>query len=165
MGCDIHGMMEAKNTDGYYVNRGDPEIGRNYEMFAVLANVRNSYDLHPIDVPRGKPGNMCEELSALHEAWEGDAHSHSWVTLKDLKNFDLRQEFNDSHLVLNRDETGKITETCAGTTGEHMGLVGHRVVFGLWGLSCWLDFLCRMELAKLPGNTDDDVRYVFFFDN
>jgi hypothetical protein len=114
MGCDIHLNVEmvTKKNDQYtswslvqnelcvlnygsrhYVNLGWGE-GRNYNTFAMMANVRNysSYEnreplYEPMSEPKGTPKDMSEELSSLYCGWGGDAHSASYFTLKELVDF------------------------------------------------------------------------------
>ena len=47
MGCDIHALVERRQTHGSHMpddlryewlNAGDPDLGRDYEMFAALAD-------------------------------------------------------------------------------------------------------------------------------
>ena len=59
MGCDIHANFEIKvnNKWLYYSN---PDIDRNYDLFARMANVRNNRGIKPIDDPRGLPEDITE---------------------------------------------------------------------------------------------------------
>ena len=73
---------------------------RNYDAFAILAGVCNGSGFAgiqtgqgfvPIAEPRGLPGDMSPEVSALadppedsNDVWLGD-HSHSWLTLAELE--------------------------------------------------------------------------------
>ena len=106
MGCDIHTRVEYFNNDEHWVcgdtfrlnpyySGSDPweddpyevlEVcgGRNYELFAVLANVRNYGDMEYIDDPRGIPDDDCRRTEMAYRAWGEDAHSASWFTLKEL---------------------------------------------------------------------------------
>lgn len=168
MGCDIHAMIECKDEYGFWNNCGDPCIGRDYELFAVLAGVRNDgYGVKPIAELRGVDEGSCGPFRAWVERWDADAHSASWVTLAEMKAYDLEQEINDSHLVLRRDEAGRITRTCAATTGKHLGEVGKRKVFGIWGRDHWDSIIVELESVKTKHKieSDQDVRLVFFFDN
>ena len=112
MGCDIHMYVERRN-DKYgggkteWVN-GDyfsiehpnkPECAisqqdlwgeRCYDLFAVLANVRNrGYgEAYPyIDEPRGLPDDVTEYVKQEYDSWCIDAHSCSYFTLKELVEF------------------------------------------------------------------------------
>ena len=166
MGCDIHAIIERKRPDGSYswwINAGDPDIDRSYELFSVLAGVRNDLNIKPIAEPRGLP----EDVTSIMRDWFVDygGHSPSYVTLKEMKNFDLDQTIYDPHLIISRDKDGKITGTCGATNGKHEGPVGERKIFGLWGREYWQELIAQLEAVKRPGQTDDDVRLVFFFDN
>lgn len=96
MGCDIHSLIQVKEYgEGPWVTvekrvNGDP---RDYDMFAILANVRNGYGFAglttgqgfiPIAQPKGFPQDTAvtdgEHIDGL---WMGD-HSHSWLTLSEM---------------------------------------------------------------------------------
>lgn len=61
--------------------------GRNYSRFATLANVRNYGDTPYISEPRGLPSDVTSEVKADSDAWGCDGHSHSYLTLKELIDF------------------------------------------------------------------------------
>lgn len=120
MGCDIHIYVEKKIGDTWYpviplthnefyepsdeeeggpfnrpliLNHRDYDIGRNYAVFAMLANVRNGYGfagvktgepIEPISEPRGLPDDVCAEIKEISDDWDMDAHSHSYFTLAEL---------------------------------------------------------------------------------
>lgn len=114
MGCDIHFFVEKK-VDGIWQLQGEietnedgdirysgPEFydGRNYNLFAILADVRNGRGFagvktgegfNPIDDARGVPEDASENYKRLVDAWEGDGHSHSYFTLRELLNYDWTQ--------------------------------------------------------------------------
>lgn len=179
MGCDIHahierkkyGTKKEKTNFNYWIDKGDAEIGRNYELFALLSGIRDDEGvIKPICPAKGLPKEedyrdfFSDEVYTFWKKWDGDRHTLSWLTLAEMKTADLEQEFYDSHLVT-RKENGKITETCRDTTGPHFGPVGKVKIFGLWGRSEWDELIEKMELAKTPNHTDEDIRLVFFFDN
>jgi len=116
MGCDIHFYTEVKQPDGSWVlhgsvsNEGDSEgewlsadelyDGRNYNLFAILANVRNGRGFagiktgegfNPISEPRGIPEDVSAEVAKIIEQWDCDGHSHSHHTLRQLLEFDWTQ--------------------------------------------------------------------------
>ena len=165
MGCDIHALMEKrdKELEWYWINKGDPEIGRDYEMFAVLANVRNYDNLPFISEPKGKPEDCSDGFKGLLEYWGSDAHSTSWLTLKELKEFDVDQEYESENLILSKDEKGKVAMTCRSTTGKHLGKVGKTKVFELWGRERWSKLIQQLE--AISEGDDERARLVFFFDN
>lgn len=167
MGCDIHEMVEVKNEHNWWNNAGHANLKRDYEMFAVLAGVRNSYNLIPISEPKGKPKDSCSEFDAWLEHWNGDAHSTSWLTLNELKSFDLNQEFFDDRVICSKDNDGNITSTAAWSTKPTLGQVGNRKVFSLWGKKSWDNLIKHMEKIKVLWDikSDEDIRLCFFFDN
>ena len=117
MGCDIHLYAEKLDKDGQWVTADEWKVdeddgkkyvpwgsgfysGRNYELFAILADVRNGRGfagidtgdrVNPIDNPRGLPNNVCPEVEAQNESWGVDGHSHSYFTLAELLAYDWTQ--------------------------------------------------------------------------
>jgi len=183
MGCDIHAFAERKRKNGKWVQikgefshkykdhteyRDDLDLGRNYELFAFLADVRNSNNIVPIAQPKGVPADASLGYQAEVEYWGSDGHSHSYFTLKELKEIPeelINQEIDDSSLILakNGDE---ITETCSWTSGKHLGVVGKRKIFTLFKREK-NPIEQIIEELKLTDHDeeDEDVRLVFFFDN
>lgn len=120
MGCDIHMYYEielqgkwtyydwrkqyvvGQDEDGdvYDYERmfGDPLcIWRDYNLFAVLADVRNGRGFAgvrtgsgfvPISKPRGLPEDVSSEVKVADERWGDDGHSHSWCSLQELLDYD-----------------------------------------------------------------------------
>lgn len=103
MGCDIHFHVEKKTDQGWV--RAEPQVknedygrwddepefkreefygGRNYSLFAMLADVRNSYDLEPITATRGIPEDVSDDVRQEYDGWGIDGHSHSWLCLREL---------------------------------------------------------------------------------
>lgn len=109
MGCDIHMYVEVNDGIswqkvgdvflGPYGEGGmsdSPYRGRNYDLFAILANVRNGYGFAgvktgkgfvPISLPKGLPVDVSTEIREESDSWGVDGHSHSWLTLKELKEY------------------------------------------------------------------------------
>lgn len=110
MGCDIHLYVEYKKTVNGVTNwySGDylmvnPYYGtdeyefkynivplyddRNYDLFAILADVRNSCKNKYISSPKGLPKNITKETAREAFHWRYDGHSHSYLTLKELLDF------------------------------------------------------------------------------
>lgn len=190
MGCDIHAIIERK-AEREWLNSGDPDLGRNYELFAALAGVRNRDGIVPVAEPKGIPGFMsfqtfsdgdrwvkwergswefrpCREFERMMEVYGEDGHSGSWLTLAEVKAYDTEQEIVDTRLVLSRDDGGRATALCDWTSGEHLGEVGPTKIFRWPGEdepTCWLRLIRYMEQAKWDGQSDDEIRLVFFFDN
>ena len=108
MGCDIHMHVEYKQykTDNskwhcgdYFVLDSDSTLEnpkhifqdlyrvRNYDLFAILADVRNDGTIECIDEPRGLPEDVSDFVKKNYEAWDADAHSCSHFTLQELIDF------------------------------------------------------------------------------
>lgn len=107
MGTDIHIVAEHQRDGKWHLADIDLPEYRNYWAFAVLADVRNGYGfagfdkgdpITPISPPRGLPNDLSQELRAPpdpddedypdYQIWLGN-HSFSWVTLKELLDYDL----------------------------------------------------------------------------
>lgn len=123
MGTDIHSMVEIYKdgkwfhitgfiSDMYnencslnvfnsesYKNASTPLDGRNYDLFALLANIRNGFGfagvdtgdaIEPISYPKGLPEDAS---SVVKEKFEDDCdlHSHSYLTLQELKSVETNQ--------------------------------------------------------------------------
>ncbi len=66
-----------------------PYMDRNYELFSILADARNSFGLTPISKPRGIPKDISKELKdKLNAAYIDQDIKPSWVSLKELLDFD-----------------------------------------------------------------------------
>lgn len=119
MGCDIHFYVEKRTPDGWVsADAWEPSpyedesgrlrvdykkafySGRSYNLFAILADVRNGRGFagcktgdgfNPIAEPRGVPEDCCVEYREEAAGWEGDGHSHSYFTLAELLAYDWTQ--------------------------------------------------------------------------
>lgn len=69
MGCDIHCYIEYKspNTDDWSDFGGRINPGRNYDLFAKLAGIRNYDEVEPVVKPRGYPEDAA--ASARLDQW------------------------------------------------------------------------------------------------
>ena len=86
--------IKSKKTKDWLYN------GRNYDLFSILADVRNGFGFagamtgegfKSICYPKGVPSDASEEYKAEVEDWGDDAHSHSYHTLKQLTDYDWGQ--------------------------------------------------------------------------
>lgn len=107
MGCDIHPAVEVRRKGVWRYHRPkepcrwyDPVMykwdkcktalpdyftGRNYTLFAILADVRNDGLIKPIDTPRGTPSDISVEASRKLS----EEHSQTWLSLQDLLDYDI----------------------------------------------------------------------------
>jgi hypothetical protein len=125
--------------DGSTYYRGpmteDPYSFRNYNLFAILADVRNGRGFagiptgtgfDPIASPRGIPEDASPEY--LHEVneWDGDGHSHSWFTLTELQAYPWDAKKSTLYGVFSEGEyiqslrTGKRESYFGDVTGERV---------------------------------------------
>ncbi len=86
--------------------------GRNYYLFSILADVRNSGEVEPISYPKGIPDDASTGYIYKCHQWEGDSHSHSYFTLDELLNVDWYQydEYNVSEFLNTLQKMKKIDE-------------------------------------------------------
>jgi hypothetical protein len=100
MGCDIHSFAE-KITEGVYekIPRLNPFNWRSYAIFGFLANVRNYSDVPPIAERRGIPLDVSNGVSLNYKDWFGSAHSPSWLSVKELIEFDYDIKIEDRRVT------------------------------------------------------------------
>ena len=141
MGCDIHLHTELK-INGAWHHFTNPNMIRDYAVFAKMANVRNDGTIPPISVPKGVPSDISE-ITALDLAYGGnDGHSHSWLNKDEIMELDrwLR------------------TECIVGRPWE---------LASYWGFffntywSAFGDSECKHYIPQAI----EDIRFVFWFDN
>lgn len=83
---DLNQWMEA-----WYQNQeSDFCVPQNYELFSILTNVRNDKATRPICELRGVPSDPSPEFRWMVAHETEDGHSHSWVTLAELQNYDWK---------------------------------------------------------------------------
>jgi hypothetical protein len=175
MGCDIHIFAERRKAadsdwqpvfnhftldrfdqEYYKKDKGDkPFDWRSYSMFAFLAGVRNYDRCDPISEPKGLPSDVSQYVRDDYKKWDGDAHSDSYLTLKELIEFDYDKEF------WNRRVTKQLSTnswTGAGLAEEGEGkIISYRENLGEF-------FFVHLEELKALGEPEN-VRIVFWFDN
>jgi len=116
MGCDVHMVVQVRRENGWetvkFPNKwfgkydNEPEFSlsaysdRNYDVFAMLGNVRNGRGFAGCDTGdgfdfisdcRGYPEDFEIDSgeSDYHQGfWMGD-HSHTWISLEELNAFDF----------------------------------------------------------------------------
>jgi hypothetical protein len=130
MECDIHLTAEYRDAKGTWHNDdltdaadkyGDQGprhkeenydlrlySGRSYDLFAILANVRNGYGFagvttgegfNPIADPRGVPFDAADITKRYMQSYESDGHSHSYFTVAELMAYDWTQVTHKTGIV------------------------------------------------------------------
>lgn len=199
MGCDIHTFSEKK-INGKWEFQKSIDIDRNYDLFSILANVRNGYGFAGVKTgegfisisnPKGIPFDASKEYEKEVEEWGGDGHSHSWLTIKEIKGFDWHQ-ITMKEGIVSLDEYKKIEESgekptswCGGIFGPNIVVVetdeadvflsnpetigGKKIhVRYRWSIM-YKDHASNFLEKTVPDleklGDADNVRIVFFFDN
>ena len=177
--------------------------GRNYDLFAILADVRNGRGFAgvvtgegfiPIFKPRGVPENASEEYRKWSDDWDGDGHSHSYHTVRQLINFQHWKEDIIHYGIVTEEEykifkeKGMPESYCGGMSGPDIVEISnesleaiisgeaareadkHYITRVQWKEGYWLavgGFYTESipKLRELARDDLDSVRIVFFFDN
>lgn len=97
MGCSIRLYAEIKK-DGAWEKLGhifksrypgytdSPYEGQNYDLFALLAGVRNTMKIKPLSNPKGLPNDVSAEVEAISDRCGTDGYSHSYFNVEELLN-------------------------------------------------------------------------------
>jgi hypothetical protein len=120
-----------------------------------LAGVRNYDRCEPLSEPRDLPEDVSKEIKKEYEEWGYDAHSASYLTIKELICFDYDKKFWNRRVSK---QIGPNSWTGTGLAEEGEGeIISYRENLGE-------GFFDRLEALKSLGEPDD-VRIVFWFDN
>ena len=76
------------------------DVDRNYCLFTVLAGVRRIPSLHVISRPRGLPSGLSRAIRILDNAHKSDHHSHSYLILKEIMEFNWHFSFSREGYVM-----------------------------------------------------------------
>lgn len=204
MGCDIHGWVEVrpyKNVapeDWESVVNISNIIGRNYDMFGLLFGVRNYCNYEPIADSRGMPkygkhqkkeDDEDDRPYTLKESdsWNGDAHSHTFITWSEIEKIDWDKESDDLderiHLYMKGKDGkekewgkegmfGELTDDEKKTLSNKLELVKGNKIFRLEKTKLkdaisgdWKVLFDIMKRLAKQHESGDDVRLVVWFDN
>lgn len=148
MGRDIHLHVEVFDGETWVSARPDPswieqtedwhkgalKVRRNYYLFAVLGNSVRNIRIRPISEPRGLHF-PCPEVRRLIQEWGRDGHSHSWLRLDELLNFEWTEttvidgEEIPYHKLCEEFWTDTIPKLLALSRKHRVGYVDLRIVF------------------------------------
>jgi hypothetical protein len=156
MGCDINAYAEVKHAGRWeYAPEAELFNCRDYGLFGWLAGVRNYSAVPVLAAPRGLPDDASREVRKEAEDWDGDGHTHSWLSARELLDFDYDATFEDRRVTRTL-ASGVVHGGCTADPGEGK-VVTYREFFG----KCLTDTLDVLRMLGGP----DDVRVVFWFDN
>jgi hypothetical protein len=144
MGCDIHCYSEI-NKDGKWEIVDKVKIDRNYSLFGILANVRNGWGcagcdtgdgFMPIAEPRGLPENVSGKVKHESDEWGCDGHSHSYLTLAELIEYDwkrttIRRGFVSLAEYKIFKENGRPNRWNGGISGQMVKIIENKEAEGL----------------------------------
>lgn len=212
MGCDIHLYQEQKidgswkSTDVWSDKYKEGRLSvayddmvyheRNYNLFSILADVRNGHGFAgvktgagftPISEPRGLPKDVSKQVRSASDDWSGDGHSHSWLTVREILDYDWNQKtvlsgWVDVREYQNWKRRGQPESWCGSIVG---GGVRHVTAAEMdaaieakadtSGMHCEVEWTryyhqCAGSFWKAIGMAlhkaaPEDVRFVFWFDN
>lgn len=219
MGCDIHFYVEErvgglwKSVDTWKPDEHSPQRlrvdwdkqfyeDRNYALFSILANVRNGYGFAGVRTgdgfttiapPRGLPDDASQRVKDESDAYGGDGHSHSWLTAREILDFDWNQKTMlagvvDANEFQQWKAHGQPRSYCGSVSGPKIRYVepaemeaaiaragAHKDPSLLDGLRCQVEWSrYYYEVAGtfplavfrcLHKAAPEDVRFVFWFDN
>lgn len=153
---------------------------RNYDLFSILADVRSNGKLKLISLPKGLPDNVSQEVKQEADYWDGDAHSHSYLTLAELLNYNWDAEMETKEFVESREfavkKYGEDVELesifdAVDLDGPFGGVyVKHKVTLRD-RLSEFMETIEKLkgfvEKHNRPhwDTKEEDIRLVFWFDN
>lgn len=158
MGCDIHMHVEYRKlgkwySGDYYRKKGDKYVvvefypGRNYDLFAMLADVRN-YDYRDyVDSARGLPSDITDDVRNEFEPWRLDAHDCSYLTLKELIDFQEEHKGDSDY-----DDLNYVIDKLKIVADE---------LYLIYDFE-WTGIAVTRQRAY---EKSDDIRIVFWFDN
>ncbi|EAG1729779.1 hypothetical protein [Listeria monocytogenes] len=146
--------------------------GRNYDLFAILAGVRNYNKLTPISYPKGLPDDVCMAIKKEHDCWEDNAHSQSYVTLKELLAYDWKKEMLFMAKARTKEQAihifgDKIVETHDTTTGVNV----HYLTTLAERTGNFMETIEKLKALQQYSNNlyhqvnEEDIRIVFWFDS
>ena len=191
MGCDIHVYAEKKvegvwvtadewvtDEDGWVHVPYDKRIysERNYNLFGVLCDgIRGRSYSFSVE-RKGIPKDACDEYLEEVRRWGGDDHSHSWLSLTELKS--LQEKILSESIpisgMINVDRLEKLLKSIAEGQPNYDLLYPYctYTTRGDW-LSFQLNLPATEDIGdgisgmidKLESMDAEDARICFFFDN
>ena len=130
-------------------------VDRGYNLFSILANVRNGYGFagcstssgfNFISQPRGLPKDVSDEVRTKSDDWGCDGHSHSFLAVQEVLEFDWDQTVTLFGAVSPSEykefkENGAPSNWCGGASGSAVRNITNE------------------EMDDLLGDLGDDLHY------
>ena len=151
---------------------------RDYALFSTLAGVRDYTDkVVPVSEPKGVPDDACEYIKQENENWDSDGHTHSWLTLAELKAHQknnpilYRTGLLSPASLVEFDNNGTLPESwCQGTNMEgyerrEWNEENKVLVPLIEKLQQRAHELLQYDWQEYNVENDEKVRIVFWFDN
>lgn len=166
MGCDIHSFAEVKkegkwikeDKDVFYSGTSEPFDYRDYNMFAVLANVRNSSQVETLNFKEGLPNDSeyLNQISEYHDNMFNQILKPSDVLTKKKEIEECSDYHSLGHIylsdILKHDYKKEILNARSGSKTTYKEMLDCSVFFE------------DVDVLKKLGQPND-VRVVFWFDN
>lgn len=207
MGCDIHMYVEYKKElpikdskereekwisgdyfkpnpfkdvweDEEKLERMELYGHRNYGLFATLAGIRDyTNSIIPVSEPKGIPDDCCAYVKKANEDWDGDGHTHSWLTLKEIKDYQATQPtlpitgLLSPTDVIEFDKNGTHPQSwCQGTNQEGYERrewveQNETLVPLIEAMQKRAKELMQYDWQEYDLKNDEKIRIVFWFDN
>jgi hypothetical protein len=170
MGCDIHPYLEIKEKRTWKLK--EPlNLNRDYDMFGILAEVRNYVNAKPISEQKGFPKDASVKVRQYYEDYN-DGHSASFLTWKEISEYDWNQVSTDGRIsvvdVATGEELYKASYGSEWEDKEKLAKEGHRlenkqrVMKDLISMGYQALFDKMKVLSEKYGA--ENVRLVFWFD-
>jgi hypothetical protein len=145
--------------------------GRNYALFGILANVRWTPPV-TIHEPKGIPTNCSYQTMGEIMRYGSDGHSHSWLTLRELEEFDwnitevVSELMTEAGLEILREEIGE-ESIISIEEKNNLKAVTYHCPLSKFAGSFYTETIpkLREHLDSYSSITEDDIRVVFFFDS
>lgn len=190
MGADIHSFVEIRKENKWELFEEDvfpvykdekidsPFNWRSYSLFGFLADVRNYSNCKPISENKGMPDDSEYLNSESDDNFgyggqkstttkkddirnDGNYHSFSWLSLKELLDFDYDSTFEDLRYTR---ELVNDKGIVYGSNGAAVANPGEGKIISYKEHLSGSGFFDDLEVLKTLG-APEDVRVVFYFDN
>lgn len=181
----VHGDYFKPNP---YYNKKDPSSeaferielhgDRNYSLFTTLAGVRDySEKVIPVSEPKGIPDDCSDYVKEQYGDWDCDGHTHSFLTLKEIRYYNLQNPFIQYTGLLSPEQIKELDEN--GKTPDHWcqgtNMPGYERREWQEKNDSLLPLIDKMQQRahellqyswqEYDHKNDENIRIVFWFDN